>query len=627
MHYIVEFFGWLMDACHQLCPNWWADIVIFTFITKVLQFPVSLWCQANSLKMVSLMPATNRIKIEHYGDNDTIGEETAALFKREKYYPMLSLVPLAIQVVILMAFVKVIYGIGDRLTVPGAAKPLIACVPWTDGGIAWLMPLFAGAAAWLLGYTQNVFNPLQHEQTRTQQMVTNGISICISLFLGCFVATGVGLYWAASNLFSILVQLCENLVMPPRKYVDYPVLRRSQAELKKFESSIKAKEVVSPEGRRREKADYRRFFKVANKHIVFYAESGGFYKYFASVIDWLIEHTNLTIHYVTNDPHDKVLSGGNPRIRAYYIGPVKIIPLFMKMDADMVVMTTPDLGTYQLKRSYVKKDVEYVYIDHGTSSIHMVLRKGAFDNFNTIFLAGSFQIPEHRKTEELYKLKAKTLVPTGYAYLGDLIRNYEARPKAQGLQVLLAPSYQKDNILDLCLDNLLSGLCKIRGIKVILRPHPQYVRRFPAKMQAIVEKYKGEKWIELDVDFSRPPALYESDIVITDWSSISYEFSFVTKRPSIQINTPPKIINPDYEKIGIVATDITFRDRIGVSLDVDKVSEIDGIITDIMAHPDIYRSKIENLLETEFYDPLKSAEVAGKYILDSLVNRKKGTKK
>ena len=178
MEYLVQFFAWLMDWCHSWCPNWWADIVIFTFFTKVLQFPVSLWCQVNSLKMVSLMPATNRIKMDRYGDGDAIGEETAALFRREKYHPMLSFVPLAIQIVILMAFVKVIYGIGDRLTVPGAAKPLIACVPWTDGGLSWLMPIFAGAAAWLLGYTQNIFNPLQHEQTRTQQLVTNGISIC-----------------------------------------------------------------------------------------------------------------------------------------------------------------------------------------------------------------------------------------------------------------------------------------------------------------------------------------------------------------------------------------------------------------------------------------------------------------
>ena len=117
MEYLVQFFAWLMEWCHSWCPNYWADIVIFTFLTKILQFPVSLWCQVNSLKMVSLMPVSNRIKMEHYGDGDAIGEETAALFKREKYHPMLSLVPLAIQIVILMAFVRVIYGIGDRLTV------------------------------------------------------------------------------------------------------------------------------------------------------------------------------------------------------------------------------------------------------------------------------------------------------------------------------------------------------------------------------------------------------------------------------------------------------------------------------------------------------------------------------
>ena len=627
MEYLVKFFAWLMEWCHSWCPNYWADIVIFTLLTKVLQFPISLWCQVNSLKMVSLMPQSNRIKMDHYGDSDAIGEETAALFKREKYHPMLSLVPLAMQIVILMAFVKVIYGIGDRLTVPGAAKPLIACVPWTDGGLAWLMPLFAGAAAWLLGYTQNIFNPLQHEQTRTQQIITNGISICISLFLGCFVAAGVGLYWAASNIFSILVQLCENLVIPPKKHVDYHALRRSQAELRKFEDGLKKKAVVSPEDKKREKADYRRFFSVANKHVVFYAEGGGFYKYFAGVIDWLISHTNLTIHYVTNDPHDKVLSSGNPRIRAYYIGPVKIIPLFMKMDADMVVMTTPDLNTYQLKRSYVKKDVEYVYIDHGTSSVSMVFRKGAFDNFDTIFLVGRFQIPEHRRIEELYGLKAKNLVPAGYAYLGDLMRNYAEKPRSAGVQVLIAPSYQKDNILDLCLDDVLSGLRKVKGIKAILRPHPQYVRRFAAKIQAIEEKFKGESWIVLDTDFSKPPALYESDIVVTDWSSISFEFSLVTKRPSILINTPPKVINPDYGKIGIVATDVTFRDRIGVSLDVDKVETIGDVVNDMVAHPDVFRGRIEDLLDTEFYDPLKSAEASGKYILDTLISKKKGTKK
>ena len=630
MEYLVQFFAWLMDWCHSWCPNWWADIVIFTFFTKVLQFPVSLWCQVNSLKMVSLMPATNRVKMDRYGDSDAIGEETAALFKREKYHPMLSLVPLAIQIVILMAFVKVIYGIGDRLTVPGAAKPLIACVPWTDGGLSWLMPLFAGAAAWLLGYTQNIFNPLQHEQTRTQQLVTNGISICISLFLGCFVAAGVGLYWATSNLFSILVQLCENVVIPPKSRVDYHALRRSQAELRKFEEGIKKKAAVSPEDRKREKADYRRFFSVANKHLVFYAEGGGYYKYFRSVVEWLLEHSNVTIHYVTNDPKDGIFAKAseNPRIRAYYIGPVKIIPLMMKMDADMVVMTTPDLGTYQLKRSYVRKDVEYVYLDHGPTSVHMCYRKGAFDRFDTIMANGPFQVAEHRATERLYGLKEKRIVESGYPMLDVLLSSPPEARAAGGRRVMIAPSYQADGIPDSCLDALIDAISAANpGCTVVFRPHPQYVRRFPAKMQAIAERYRGREDVVMEDDFSKPSTMDQSDVLVTDWSGIAYEYAFRTKRPVVFVDTPMKVINPEWKKVGITPTDISFRDEVGVSVPLDDIPAAGRAVADMLANPGKFAAKIESLLKSQFYNPGHAGEVVGRYILETLIAKKKGTKK
>ncbi len=628
MQYLVQFFAWLMDWCHSWCPNYWADIVIFTFFTKVLQFPVSLWCQVNSLKMVSLMPATNRIKMEHYGDDDAIGEETAALFKREKYHPMLSLVPLAIQIVILMAFVKVIYGIGDKLTVPGAAKPLIACVPWTDGGPAWLMPLFAGAAAWLLGYTQNIFNPLQHEQTRTQQIITNGISICISLFLGCFVAAGVGLYWATSNVFSILVQLCENLVIPPKKHVDYPALRRSQAELGKFEAGLKKKASASPEDKKREKNDYKRFFHVANKHLVFYAEGGGYYRYFQSVVEWLLAHSNVTIHYVTNDPKDGVfaLAEKNPHIRAYYIGPVKIIPLMMKMDADMVVMTTPDLNTYQLKRSYVKKDVEYVYLDHGPTSVHMCYRKGAFDHFDTIMANGPFQVAEHRATEKLYGLKEKKIVESGYPLL-DLLLSAPApaKPVSDSRRIMIAPSYQTDCIPDSCLDALVEAITAANpDCTVVFRPHPQYVRRFPAKMQAIAERYKDRANVVMEADFSKPSTMDMADVLVTDWSGIAYEYAFKTRRPVVFIDTPMKVINPEWKRIGLTPTDISFRNEVGVSVPLDDIPAAGRAVADMLANPDRFAARIDTLLQSKFFNPGHAGEVVGKYILESLISRRKG---
>ena len=623
MTYIVQFFAWIMDICHQLFPNWWVDIIIFTLVTKVLQYPLSIWCHVNSLKMVAIMPETIRIKIEHYGDSETIGEKTADLFKREHYHPMLSLIPLGIQIVILMGFVKVIYAIA------AAEKgSLLGKIPAQDGGISWVMPLAAGVAAWFLGFCQNRISPLQREQSRAQQMTTNGISIAISLFLGCFVGMGVGLYWAASNVFSILVQLCCNITVVPRKHIDYPKLRRAQADLHKLEKSVKRD--VSPEDKRREKADYKRFFKVANKHLVFYAEGGGYYKYFKSVIDWLIAHSNVTIHYVTNDPRDGVFRRfeGNPRVRAYYIGHTKIIPLMMKMDADMVVMTTPDLNTYHIKRSYVRKDVEYVYLCHGPTSVHMCVRKGGYDNFDTVFSNGEFQTKEFRALEKLDNLKTKNIIPTGYLYFDTLFAEYEAKDAVPGAKkrIMIAPSHQKDNILDSCLDEVIEALAG-EGRTVVIRPHPQYVRRTPAKMAAIAARYAGRPDVEIEDDFSKPSTMNSANILVTDWSGIACEFSLTTRKPCIFIDTPMKVLNPDYTKIDLVPTEISFRNRLGRSFATDNIAAAKPVATDMLENPGKYADEIKNVLETMYYNPGHACDVAGRYILDSLINKKKGTKK
>lgn len=618
METLVRFFFWIMSWCHAWWPNWWGDIVVFTLITKVLQFPLSLWCHVNSLKMVAVMPETLRIKMERYGDSDAIGEETARLFKREKYHPLLTLLPLGIQIVILMGFVKVIYALADA-----EKGGLLGRIPVQDGGVAWLMPAIAGATAFLLGFCQNRINPLQREQSRAQQMATNGISVAISLVLACFVAMGVGFYWAASNLLSILVQIACNVAITPKSRIDYPELRKAQAAFARLENSLKRD--VSPEDRRREKADWKRFFSVANKHLVFYAEGGGYYKYFESVIKWLLEHSNVTIHYVTNDPRDAVfdLARTQPRIRPYYIGPVRIIPLMMKMDADMVVMTTPDLETFHIKRSYVRKDVEYIHLDHGATSHHMGYRKGALDHFDTIFANGPFHLAEDRATEKLYGLKPKRLVETGYLLLDTLLATPPPATDPAAPRIMIAPSYQQDNIFDSCLDELVEAIAA-PGRTIVLRPHPQYVRRFPARMRAIEAKYAGRPDIEIEADFGKPPTMDRSAVLVTDWSCIAYEYAFQTKRPVLFVDTPMKVINPEWERIGIVPTDISFRNRVGISLaPADIPAKAAGAVADMLAHPGTFAERIEALLREQFYNPGHAGEAAGRYILQSLIARQK----
>ncbi len=53
--------GRLIELCYIFLHNYGLAIVLFTLLSKVLLFPVSLWTHRNSLKMVSLMPELNRL--------------------------------------------------------------------------------------------------------------------------------------------------------------------------------------------------------------------------------------------------------------------------------------------------------------------------------------------------------------------------------------------------------------------------------------------------------------------------------------------------------------------------------------------------------------------------------------
>ena len=52
----------IVDPCYAVAGNWWVAILLFTVITKVVLLPMSLWVQWNSIKMVQIMPALNRLK-------------------------------------------------------------------------------------------------------------------------------------------------------------------------------------------------------------------------------------------------------------------------------------------------------------------------------------------------------------------------------------------------------------------------------------------------------------------------------------------------------------------------------------------------------------------------------------
>ena len=600
MEYLGRFFSILLNWCNGLTGNFWWAIVAFTLLTKILLLPVSVLVQKNSIKMVKMYPEMNRIKAKYFGNKDKISEEQYLLYKRENYHPMLDLIPTILQLVILMGVVKAIPASEER-------SPLY-------------MPILAALSALVMCLAQNRSNVLQSEQSKANQWGTLVFSVALSLYLGLFVSKGVAFYWICSNLMATAQMYLLNACISPKKYIDYDALAQSRKELEKVEKmSAVTKHKRPKELVRREKADYKRFLAFPNKQIVFYSEKNGFYKYFRDVIEAIQRRTDIIIHYISSDPEDEIFSLESDSFHTYYIEE-KLMVLMMRMDADIVVMTTPDLQKYYIKRSMVRDDVEYVYIDHGMNSVNLMLRKGALDAFDTVFCSNDSVLQEIRAQEKVYGLKPKTLVKYGYAMIDQMIRTYSDQPpvKNEPPVILIAPSWQEENIMDTCIDGILRNLLPLQ-LQVIVRPHPQYVRHYPEKLDALRKNYRDFTNFCLQEDFSSNQTVFNADILVTDWSGIAYEYAFTTLKPCLFINTPMKVMNPDYRDIGLEPFDLVIRNQIGIALQPKETDQIADAIERLLHEPVFSKESIANLRDKSLYNVGCAASVGADYLIRRLI--------
>ncbi|MCQ2435838.1 MAG: CDP-glycerol glycerophosphotransferase family protein, partial [Clostridia bacterium] len=271
--------------------------------------------------------------------------------------------------------------------------------------------------------------------------------------------------------------------------------------------------------------------------------------------------------------------------------------------------------------SLMRKDVEYIYIPHDMMSVHMGFREGALDHFDTVFCTGPHVAAEVRETERVYSLPAKKLIEFGY----PLTEKLEASCIALGdvrndkKEILIAPSWQEDNLLDSCLDGLLASLVR-DGSHVTVRPHPEYSKRYPDRIKAMTARFADipDDKLTFELDFTTNKSIYSSDILITDWSGIAYEFAFATKKPVLFINTKMKSENPNWQRIPLTPVEISLRDRVGISLEKTELSQSAEAVDKLIDGADAYREKITEILHSHLYSYGTNGAEGVRYILTRL---------
>lgn len=619
------FFGWLLKICNQLIGNFGWAIWLFTFLTKIILLPVSVLVQKNSIKMVKMYPEMNHFKAKYFGDKDMISEAQYELYKRENYHPMLDLIPVVIQLILLMGVVEGIYSLMDEGVAMDWLGLNLSLIPTKSGGVILLIPILAALSALIMCITQNISNVLQSEQSTANKVITLSISVGLSLYLGLFVPAGIGLYWIAGNIFSIIQMYLLNIAINPKKYIDYQKLNESKEKLKKMQEQASAsKKLRSKEDIAREKADYKRFLKFGPKQVVFYSERNGFYKYYRDIIEYILKKTDIDIHYISSDAGDEVFKMNRDHFHTYYIGDNKFIVLAMKIETDVMVMTTPDLQNFQIKRSYIDKNIEYIYVPHDVNSSNLTFHKNALDHFDTIFTSGSKNYAEIKEREEVFGLNSKTLVEWGSSVIDNMKASYEQMQKEETQTkpvVLIAPSWQEGNIMDSCLCGMLDVI-DTDNYDVIVRPHPQYVRHYETKIDSLQQKYES-KGILFQKDFSSNKTVYMADILITDWSSIAYEYAFSTLKPVLFVNTPMKIVNPDYKELKTVPIDIEARDAVGISVSEEETSSVNEMIGRLLNETRFKKESMAELRDKYIYNVGHSGEIGGKYIIKRVIEKSK----
>ena len=245
----------------------------------------------------------------------------------------------------------------------------------------------------------------------------------------------------------------------------------------------------------------------------------------------------------------------------------------------------------------------------------MGMRKGCTDHFDTVFCSGSTQKQEEEQREIIYNLPSRKLLEIGYPLIDEMRNNYIERTNSVK-KILIAPSWQKDNIVDVCLETILDYL-KNENYKIIVRPHPQEVRMKKSYMDNLKQKYNSDN-IEIQTDFSSNSTILEADLLISDWSDIIWEFAFTTKKPLLLINTAMKVENPEWKKNKTVPLIISLRDKLGKNLDLDNLNMIPETVKYLFDHSKEYKNVIEELAQDNLYNLGNSAEIGAKYLIKTM---------
>lgn len=265
------------------------------------------------------------------------------------------------------------------------------------------------------------------------------------------------------------------------------------------------------------------------KPYVIYSEGSQYWNTFKPITDEA-ERRALDVTFYTSSKDDPAFSEGYTHVKVEYIGEGNAAFARLNMlTAGVVLMTTPGLDVYQLKRSRgVKYYIHILHMPNDATSYRLF----GLDFFDAVLLTGDYQKDDIRLLEKQRDIEKKDLVTVGSTYL-DVLKEKMALLKDEEnhpFTVLVSPSWGDVGVLKRYGSKLLDPL-SATGWRIIIRPHPQSKKSEAAMLNSLENRYKDNKNIVWDYERDNIVSLKKADIMISDFSGIVFDYTFLRDKP------------------------------------------------------------------------------------------------
>ena len=319
---------------------------------------------------------------------------------------------------------------------------------------------------------------------------------------------------------------------------------------------------------------------------------------------------SFDVRYMTASPDDPALKSSYPHLHAEFIGEGnKAFAKLNFLKATVLLSTTPGLDVYQWKRS---RDVRcYVHLPHGANDATTGYRSFGLDFYDAVLLSGKYQETAMRKLEQLRGEAEKEAVLVGVPYMDEMVRRLAACPELppHPRTVLVAPTWGASSIFSKYGAAFIDALLQT-GYHVILRPHPQSFTADKELMDTLMSAFPDSDQLEWNRDPDNFEVLRRSDLMISDYSGVIFDFAFVFDKPVICADTEMNVDPLDAWWLGEPLWAVTALPRIGPRLTADRLGDLKALIDSAIDDPSYTASRHEARNETWMYPGEGSSRVA-----------------